>query len=67
MKYFLSVHSDKDERVLRLLESLEELGVIESFTLFEESADQLMLPGGNLLSREVQEFDIADQYRNLVD
>lgn len=67
MNYLIAVHSDKDERVLQLLESLEGLGIIESFSLYEAGGTHLQATGGPTRTREVQEYDIAEQYRNLVD
>jgi len=67
MEYLLSVHPDKEERVLQLLESLEALGIIESFTLHGETSSRALTIGASMRTKEVQEYDIAEQYRNLVD
>ena len=67
MEYLLSVHPDKDERVLQLLESLEALGIIESFALQSDTGDEVRSFGVSLGDKDVQEYDIAEQYRNMVD
>ncbi len=67
MEYLLSVHPDKDERVLQLLESLEALGIIESFALQSDMGDEIRTFGASIQVKDVQEYDIAEQYRNLVD
>lgn len=67
MEYLLSVHPDKDERVLQLLESLEALGIIESFALQSDTGDAIHPFGTSTLAKDAQEYDIAEQYRNLVD
>lgn len=67
MEYLLSVHPDKDERVLQLLESLEALGIIESFALQGDTRDEVRTFGTSIQVNDVQEYDIAEQYRNLVD
>ncbi len=67
MEYLLSVHPDKDERVLQLLESLEALGIIESFALHGGISSKSHMFGAPIQVKETSEYDIADQYRNLVD
>lgn len=67
IQYLLSVHPDKEESFFQLLESLQELGVIEAFAPIEQGGipqPGLEFPG---LSREMPEYDLAEQYRDLVD
>lgn len=67
MEYLLSVHPDKDERVLQLLESLEALGIIQSFALQSDIGDEVRTFRASMGAKDAQEYDIAEQYRNLVD
>ena len=68
MNYLIAVHPDKDEHLLQLLESLEALGVIESFSSYEGGDGRPLAAGtAPLRTKEVQDYDIADQDRNLVD
>jgi|GEM_PF-2328964 hypothetical protein len=67
MNYLITVHSEKDERVLQLLESLEALGVIESFSLYEAGGGRPLATGASARPKEIHEYDVAEQYRNLVD
>ncbi|MEY4134653.1 MAG: hypothetical protein ACOYOO_06805 [Saprospiraceae bacterium] len=68
MNYLIAVHPDKDEYVCQLLESLQVLGVIESFSSYEAGDVRPLATGeAPIRTKEVQDYDIAEQYRNLVD
>ncbi|MBK6949173.1 MAG: hypothetical protein IPH16_14955 [Haliscomenobacter sp.] len=69
MNFIFSIDPDKEDQVTQLLEALLELGVIEDFSLFNE---QKPAPAFNATASSgkpdpVSVFDLAEQYRDLVD
>ncbi|MBV6429376.1 MAG: hypothetical protein KIPDCIKN_03927 [Haliscomenobacter sp.] len=69
MNFVVTIDPDKEDQVTQLLEALLELGVIEAFSPFTQQKPAPAFDAATTVARPepVSAFDLAEQYRDLVD
>ncbi len=69
MNILLTIDPDKEDQITQLLEALQELGVIEEFSPFsgEKPAAHFQAESVYVKQESIAAFDLAEQYRDLVD